>query len=141
MRMTRENLIEIGVGQTGGAWVYAPLRRGIERIASSGGEKIKTDYYLEDGGFARHDVVCLSPRIRVSGRRITGDAAQDYIASLRFAAGERRKTRLRVRRGGETAECGCVIAEISDMGGSAMEADGFSCILLLDGKPTVKGEE
>ena len=73
----------------------------------------------------------------MSGRRIVGDAAQDYIDGLKYKLGDERKSSFKVVVNGETIVADCTIADIVSFGGSSLDVNQFSCTIMVNGKPTV----
>ena len=137
MTAVRQNRVEIGVGRTEQGWVWAPLRAGITSIRFRGNERKTTSFFLGDDGFARSAVTGMAPEILISGYRVAGDRAQDYIAARGFCVGAARKTGVRVISGDRAVVCLATMCDVTAMGGAAGAMNAFSCVLRLDGKPEV----
>jgi hypothetical protein len=75
--------------------------------------------------------------ISISGRRIVGDAAQDYIASKQFALGTDRNTSVKITAEGKVITCDATIGEVTSFGGQTLDINNFGCTLYLNGEPTV----
>ena len=93
-------------------------------------------------GGANNEVTGIAPEYAVSGHRVIGDAAQDYIAGLRYKLGQDRKSSLKVEIYDhetlvETVTADCTITDIVDFGGAATDLVPFSCTLRVNGIPTV----
>ena len=71
-----------GSGSDAGTWTYAKLCKGIESMEFNANEQDQSYQFLCGQGFAHHETTGAAPQISCSGRRIAGDAAQDYIAPL-----------------------------------------------------------
>lgn len=133
---------ELSTGSTP-AWTYAPLCAGIQGIAPSVNETTQTYYFMCGHGGADNEVTAIAPQYAVTGRRIIGDAAQDYIASLRYALGDDRKSSMKVEIYNaadtlvETIVADVTITDIVDFGGQTEENEPFSCTLRVNGIPTV----
>ena len=74
---------------------------------------------------------------RNHGRRIVGDAAQDYIASKQFALGPDRVTSVKITAEGKIITCDAVIANVTSFGGQTLDVNAFGCTLRLNGQPTL----
>lgn len=123
-------------------WTYDPLCAGIESITPSVNEQNQQAFYMCGLGGANNEVTGIAPEYAVSGHRVIGDAAQDYIAGLRYKLGQDRKSSLKVEIYDhetlvETIVADCTITDIVDFGGNATDLVPFSCTLRVNGIPTV----
>ena len=123
-------------------WTYSPLCAGIESISPSVNEQNQQAFYMCGLGGANNEVTGIAPEYAVSGHRVIGDAAQDYIAGLRYKLGQDRKSSLKVEIYDhetlvETITADCTITDIVDFGGNATDLVPFSCTLRVNGIPTV----
>lgn len=124
------------------AWTYAPLCAGIKNIDPSVNEQNQQAFYMCGLGGANNEVTGIAPEYAVSGDRVIGDAAQDYIAGLRYKLGQDRKSSLKVEIYDhetlvETIVADCTITDIVDFGGASTDLVPFSCTLRVNGIPTV----
>jgi hypothetical protein len=69
-----------GTGGAEGTWTYAKLCKGIEGMNFSENEQNQQFFLLCGEGFAHNETTGAAPELVITGRRIKGDAAQDYIA-------------------------------------------------------------
>ena len=60
---------------------YSPLCGGIDNLTEALNEIVQQYFFLCDKGFARNHVTGMAPSYTMTGRRVIGDAAQDYIFS------------------------------------------------------------
>lgn len=133
----------IGTSVSNDTWTYAPLCKGIESVEPTVNEQNQQYFFLCGNGGADNEVTGIAPEYAVSGRRIIGDAAQDYIVSLRYALGDDRKSSMKVEiynaAGSlvETIVASCTITDIVDFGGATTDNEPFSCTLRVNGLPTV----
>lgn len=132
----------IGTNYTSSSWTYSALCDGIQGITPSVNETTQTYHFLCGNGGADNEVTAIAPQYAVTGRRIIGNAAQDYIASKRYALGDDRKSSLKVEiyNGSslyETIVADITITDIVDFGGQTEENEPFSCTLRVNGIPTV----
>ena len=126
-----------GSGSTPGAWTYSPLCEGIESVTPSVNEQSQQYFFMCGQGGADNEVTGIAPQYDVSGKRVHGNAAQDYIAGLKYALGDDRKSSFKVVTPAETIICDCTIADIVDFGGATTDNEPFSCTIYVNGLPTV----
>lgn len=131
------NEIYIGTAESSGTWTYAKLCKGIEDMNFSENEQNQQYFFLCGEGFADNETTGAAPELVISGRRIAGDTAQDYIAGKQFLLGDERKSSVKIIAEGKQIVCGCTIGAITSFGGSALDVNAFGCTIRFDGKPTV----
>jgi hypothetical protein len=131
------NSIEIGTSETGGTWTYAPLCKGIENVTFASNEQNQQYFFLCGEGFAHNEVTGGAPELQVSGRRIKGDAAQDYIVGKQFALGTDRNSSIKITAEGQVITCDCSIGDVVSFGGATLDVNTFSCTIRFNGEPTV----
>lgn len=132
--------IEIGTTATSAdppVWTYAKLCKGIKAINLNINENVVTEQYLCGEGHAHNEVTGMAPQIQVSGDRVEGDAAQDYIAGLQFKLGSDRRSSVKVTAGGKIITVDCVVSDIVTFGGNSVDLGPFNCNIRFNGKPTV----
>lgn len=127
----------IGTSYSNSTWTYAQLCAGIESITPNINEQNQQYFFICGQGGAHNEVTGFAPSYSVSGRRIVGDAAQDYIDGLKYKLGDERKSSFKVVVNGETIVADCTIADIVSFGGSSLDVNQFSCTIMVNGKPTV----
>lgn len=128
-----------------GTWTYSDLCAGIESITENINSQNKQYFFLCQNGCATNEVTGIAPQYTVSGRRIYGDPAQEYICGLKYQFGKNRKSSLKMEHTDYSAAsavkttitCGCTILDISDIGGNTTDDVPFSCTIALDGQPAV----
>lgn len=131
------NTIEIGTSESGGSWSYAKLCKGIESMEFNENEQNQQYFFLCGEGFAHNETTGSAPELVISGRRIVGDAAQDYIAGKQFKLGTDRNSSVKITAEGQVITCDCTIGAITSFGGSTLDVNAFGCTIRLNGKPTV----
>lgn len=131
------NTIEIGTSESGGSWSYAKLCKGIESMEFNENEQNQQYFFLCGEGFAHNETTGSAPELVISGRRIVGDAAQDYIAGKQFLLGTDRNSSVKITAEGKVITCDCTIGAITSFGGSTLDVNAFGCTIRLNGKPTV----
>ena len=124
-------------------WVI--FGNGIENFAEALNEVVQQYFFFADHGFARNYVTGLAPAYTCSGRRIIGDAAQDYIfnAARKFGLMVERNTNFRISIGqadGSVMQitAGVTIANMSDLGGATTDGSAVSFEVRINGKPVVE---
>lgn len=131
------NEISIGTTVSSSTWTYAKLCKGIESMSLSANETAQQYFFLCGKGFAHNEVTGGAPEIQISGRRVVGDTAQDYIVGKQFALGTDRNSSVKIIAEGKQIECDCTITDVVAFGGASTDVNTFSCTLKLNGEPTV----
>jgi hypothetical protein len=137
------NKIEIGTeftpgtGGAAGVWTYATLCKGIEGMTFNSGEQNQQYFFLCGNGYAHNETTGSAPSIQITGRRVVGDAAQDYIASKQFSLGTDRNTSVKITAEGRVITCDCTIGDVVSFGGNTLDVNNFSCTLYFNGQPIV----
>ena len=131
------NSIEIGTSESSGTWSYAKLCKGIENVTFASNEQNQQYFFLCGEGFAHNEVTGGAPELQVSGRRIKGDAAQDYIVGKQFALGTDRNSSIKITAEGQVITCDCSIGDVVSFGGATLDVNTFSCTIRFNGEPTV----
>lgn len=131
------NSIEIGTSESGGTWSYAKLCKGIENVTFASNEQNQQYFFLCGEGFAHNEVTGGAPELQVSGRRIKGDEAQDYIVGKQFALGTDRNSSIKITAEGQVITCDCSIGDVVSFGGATLDVNTFSCTIRFNGEPTV----
>ena len=131
------NEIYIGTEKTGDTWTYAKLCKGIESMEFSANEQNQQYFFICGNGFAHNETTGAAPELTISGRRIAGDAAQDYIASKQFALGTDRNSSVKIIAEGKQIICDCSIGDVTTFGGSTLDINSFGCTIRFNGNPTV----
>lgn len=134
------NEIHIGTSATTATppvWSYAKLCKGIESMSFSPNEQNQQFFFLCGNGFAHNEVTGGAPTLTITGRRIVGDDAQDYIASKQFALGTDRNTSVKIIAEGKQIVCDATIGEVTSFGGNTLDVNSFGCTIYLNGQPSV----
>lgn len=126
-----------GSGSAAGTWTYAKLCEGIESMSFTPNEQNQQYFFLCGEGFAHNEVTGGAPQIEVSGRRIVGNDAQDYIASKQFALGTDRNTSVKIIAEGKQIICDATIGSVTSFGGNTLDINSFSCTIYFNGEPTL----
>lgn len=134
------NKIEIGVSATTAdppVWTYARLCKGIEGMEFTENEQNQQFFFLCGEGFANNETTGAAPELTITGRRIVGDTAQDYVAGLQYKLGAERNSSVKITAEGKVITCDCTIGGITSFGGQTLDVNSFGCTIRFNGKPTV----
>ena len=134
------NKIEIGTSATTAdppVWSYARLCEGVESMEFNENEQNQQYFFLCGEGFAHNETTGAAPELVITGRRIVGNAAQDYIAGKQFKLGTERNSSVKITAEGKVITCNCTIGAITSFGGQALDVNAFGCTIRFNGKPTV----
>ena len=134
------NELYIGTSATSATppvWTYAKLCKGIESMSFSENEQNQQYFFLCGQGFAHNEVTGAAPELTITGRRIVGDSAQDYIAGLQFELGTDRNSSVKIISGGKKIICDCTVGAISSFGGNTLDVNQFGCTIRFNGAPAV----
>lgn len=118
-------------------YTYSKLCKGIEGMEFAENEQNQQFFFLCGEGFANNETTGAAPELTITGRRIVGDAAQDYIAGLQFKLGSDRRTSVKITAEGKVITCDCTIGAITSFGGQTLDVNAFGCTIRFNGKPTV----
>lgn len=131
------NELYIGTSKSGDTWTYAKLCKGIESMQFAENEQNQQYFFLCGEGFAHNETTGAAPELVITGRRIAGDTAQDYIAGLQFELGSDRNSSVKIIAEGKQMICDCTVGAITTFGGNTTDVNAFGCTLRFNGKPTV----
>lgn len=121
----------------GGEPTWSKLCEGIESMEFNENEQNQQYFFLCGEGFAHNETTGAAPELVISGRRIKGNAAQDYIAGMQYKLGTDRNTQVKIVAEGKQIVCPATVGAITTFGGSTLDVNAFGCTLRLNGKPTV----
>ena len=131
------NELWIGTEYSSSSWSYAKLCEGIESMEFNSNEQNQQFFFLCGQGFAHNETTGAAPELSISGRRIAGNTAQDFIASKQFALGTDRNTSVKIIAEGQQIVCDATIGDVRTFGGQTLDVNVFECTLRFNGKPTV----
>lgn len=131
------NEIYIGTAESSGTWTYSKLCAGIEGMEFAENEQNQQYFFLCGQGFAHNETTGAAPELVITGRRIVGDTAQDYIAGLQFELGSDRNSSVKIVAEGKQMICDCTVGAITSFGGQTLDVNAFGCTIRFNGKPTV----
>ena len=118
-------------------WTYKKLCKGIESVSFTPNEQNQQYFFLCGNGFAHNEVTGGAPELTVTGRRIAGDDAQDFICGKQFALGNDRNTSVKIIAEGKQITCDATIGDVTSFGGSTLDVNSFGCTIRFNGEPTI----
>lgn len=143
--LTMYNLTaSIGTEKSGEApsetWTYSELAEGFDNIAEALNETVQQYFFLSDGGFAKNHVTGMAPAFTLTGRRVIGDAAQDYIFSKKYSLDTERQSSFKLeyadaKGAKQTITCNCTLCNIQEWSGATTDDSAISVEIRFDGKP------
>jgi hypothetical protein len=133
------NTLEIDVTPTGDNPTWAQIHEGFSNVAESLNEVLYQASYLGDSGWGSTEVTGGQYIITLTGKRVFGNTAQDWIFSdsTVYEFGNSRKTTLRLtRQNGDIIQWDITLANITNSGGDANTAADISVAIHGNGAPT-----
>jgi hypothetical protein len=125
-------------------WTYADLANGIDNIAEALNEVVQQYFFLSDNGFARNHVTGMAPSFTMTGRRVFGDAAQDYIFGNKYDLDTGRQSSFKLMWTdasatpvSHTMTVNCTICNIMEWSGATTDDSAISFEIRFDGAPTL----
>ena len=139
----------IGTSKSGGAssqgtWTYAKLEKGLDNVSEALNEVVQQYFFLNDKGFARNHVTGMAPTFTFTGRRVQGDAAQDYIFGNKYKLDTNRVSSFQLKvtdKSGSapkatTYTVDCTICNIQEYSGASTDDSAISFEIRFNGAPT-----
>ena len=131
-------LVEVDTTPAASSRTYARLAKGITSSVDSHNDSTDDTAYLDGGGYGNSDVIGKQYTLSVSGHRVIGNTAQDYIVGLQGEFGDDAKTWVRYTKPNGLRITAYVSAtEIVDAGGDANAKTEFSVNFKGCGAPTI----
>ena len=131
----------IGTAVSGNTWTYASIDAGIDNVSEALNEVVGQYFFMADDGFATNHVTGLAPTFTLTGRRIVGDAAQDYIFSKKYSLGADRESSFKLEwTEGSTSKSltvPCTICNIQEWSGASTDDSAISFEIRFNGAPTL----
>lgn len=127
----------------GSTATWSPLCAGIENFSEALNEQIQQLFFMCAKGYANNYVTGMAPAITVTGRRVKGDAAQEFIFSNKYNLMEARETQMQIvqtdaeNANTETITCNITFKNIVEINGNATDPSQISFELAFNGKPTL----
>lgn len=134
--------VEIGVSESLGVWTYAELDATWDNLTEALNEVITQWFPAANNGFADNEVTGMAPVYTLTGKRIVGNTAQDFLFTKKYQIGSNRRSSIRitkVRSDGtyNSITCPCTFCNLVEMAGASTDGSNFSAELRLNGAPTL----
>lgn len=131
-------LVKVDTTPASGSRTYVKLAKGITSAVDSHNDSTDDTAYLDGGGYGNSDVIGKQYTLAVSGHRVLGNTAQDYIVGLQGEFGDDAKTWIQYTKpNGLRITAYCSATEIVDAGGDANAKTEFSVNFKGCGAPTI----
>lgn len=132
--------IKINITPTATTATYATIAKGFDNVAEALNEVLYQSSFLGDKGYGSSYVTGGQLIATLSGVRMIGDAAQDYIFGNEtyYEWGKSRETTIIFScPDGTIVSCPVTLAKITRAGGAANTATAITVEIHFNGKPTV----
>ena len=130
--------VEVDSTPLGASRTWLKLAAGITSAVDSHNDSTDDTAYLDGGGYGNSDIIGKQYTLAITGHRIIGNPAQDYIMTLQGEFGDDAKTYVRYTRpNGHRTQAYVTASEIVDAGGDANAKTDFSCNFKGCGSPTI----
>ena len=134
----------IGTAKSQDTSTYSKLEAGLDNVSEALNEVVQQYFFLNDKGFARNHVTGMAPTFTMTGRRVQGDAAQDYIFSKKYKLDTERSSSFQLKvtdnSGASpkvtTYTVDCTICNIQEFSGASTDDSAISFELRFNGAPT-----
>lgn len=133
-----------GASEEPGTWTYAELGDGIDNIAEALNEVVQQYFFLNNGGYATNHVTGMAPTFTMTGRRVLGDPAQEFIFGTKYDLDTARQTNLKLSwsNGEEPAQTttltvNCTICNMQEWSGATTDDSAISFEVRFDEKPNI----
>lgn len=131
-------LVKVDTTPLGGSRTYVRLAKGITSAVDSHNDSTDDTAYLDGGGYGNSDIIAKQYTLAITGHRVVGNTAQDYILSLQGEFGDDAKTWVQYTRpNGHRTTAYVTVSEIVDSGGDANAKTDFSCNFKGCGAPII----
>lgn len=132
----------IGTAQSNSTWTYAELADGIDNIGEALNEVVQQYFFLNGNGFAQNHVTGMAPSWTLTGRRVLGDAAQEFIFGAKYGLDTDRQSSFKLTYTDAsdttvTIVVPCTICNIQEFNGATTDDAAISFEIRFDGEPTV----
>ena len=121
---------------------FANVCAGFNNLAESLNEQIQQYFFLCGQGFAVNYITGMAPAYTLTGVRVIGDEAQDYIFGFKnkFATLTNRESHMRLTRiaadgSKDVISANVTLANITDIGGGTTDGSAVGVEFRINGKP------
>lgn len=133
---------EIDTTPTGANRTWANLCAGFDNISEALNEVVQQYFFLCGKGFGVNYVTGAAPAVTMTGVRIVGDTAQDYIFGKKYDLMSNRDSNLRLTRTDEDGTTEIISANITfcnvtEIGGGTTDGSAISVEMRFNGQPYI----
>lgn len=115
---------------------WANISQGILSMTPAANATSETQNFWNGKGWGETDETGKRVTFAITGQRVVGDPAQDYISARFMAMGDALRTLVRwTDQGGNTITANCTLTSIVPFGGNANARQTFSFTLSMNGVP------
>lgn len=132
--------LEIDTTPTSPQPTFAELCAGIENLEEALNETVQQYFFLCGQGMANNFVTALAPAYTLTGRRILGDTAQDFIFSptVKYGTMKARQTHARLTlstvESTEVISANVTLAALTEINGAVTDGSEINIELRFDGQ-------
>jgi len=127
--------VEIDIGG-GSSEQWGDMTQAFKNITQAINEILFSANYLCDGGFGSTIVTGAAPTISLSGDYIKGDPVCEYLDDIQYEIGDKRISKIKMKRGSGTLTCPITLTGIAIAGGESTAPNSVNITIALNGKPT-----
>ena len=133
---------EIDITPAASAPTWKTLCAGFDNLTEALNESIQQYFFLCGNGFAANYVTGMAPAVTMTGRRVIGDDAQDYIFGQKYIPMNGRDTHFRLTQTAQDGTTSVVSANVtlvnlSDVSGATTDGSACSVEIRFNGEPFV----
>lgn len=111
--------------------------KGFTNFSKAMNEVVEQFAFLDENGWGRSEVVGAQPTVTLTGKRLVGDTAQDFIFAKQYGSFGDRHVSYKMTKDGKVLTGDCTLANIDDGGGDAQALDEVSVTIHFNGAPTI----
>lgn len=132
--------VEIDTTPSGQSRTWTELCAGINNISEALNETIQQYFFLCGKGHAVNYVTGMAVAVTLTGVRVAGDTAQDYIFGKKYELMSDRDTHLKITKDGTTPQiisANVTFCNLSDVSGGTTDGSAISMELRFNGAPYI----
>lgn len=140
LNVVHMNKVEIDIGD--GAEQFVSFGAGFDNMSESLNEVVQQYFFLNGEGFANNYVTGMAPSFEMTGVRIVGDTAQDYIfaPSRKYGLLAQRESKIKITHATGDGQqvvitCPITLCNMTDMTGATTDGSAVSVEMRFNGKP------
>jgi hypothetical protein len=141
-----KNTLSVDTSGSAKSGTWAVVGEGFDNITEALNEVVESNSWLSDAGWGRSFVVGGQITFSLSGKRVFGNTAQDYIFgdAVKYGFGTYRKTQLKFERMNvstgavvATTTCDATITKVGDDLGASQAGSAISVDFACNGAPSL----